>query len=159
MSKERDMLSKLHCQAKVLIVVGSGLLALAPVPAAAETYAILANHGSGWVKQGEYRTLDECNREAAGLSAGAPKAQFGCLGAAALREYMLDQAARQRVYDLQKANPARREAEFQQASVQCAALSRVKVNVKPGARVEYFGTAEQRFSFSRCMTQAGHDLE
>jgi len=153
------MLRKLQCQAKVLIVVGSGLLALAPVPAAAETYSMLANHGGGWVKQGEYRTLDECNREAAGLSASSPKAQFGCLGAGALREYMLDQAARQRVYDLQKANPALREAAFQQASAQCAALSRVKVNVKPGARVEYFGTAEQRFAFSKCMTQAGHDLE
>jgi hypothetical protein len=159
------MFSKLQNQAKVLTVVGSGLLALAPAPAAAETYSMLANHGSGWIKQGEYRTLEECNEEAASLSASFPKAQFGCLGATALRAHELQQERARlasELQQLQQANQqgsARRDTEFQQASARCARRSGVRVNVKPGSRVETLGTAEQRFAFSKCMTQAGHDLE
>jgi hypothetical protein len=88
-----------------------------------------------------------------------------CLGVTALRAYELQQERARlasELQQLQQANQsesARRDAEFQQASVRCARRSGVRVNVKPGSRVETLGTAEQRFEFNKCMTKAGHDLE
>jgi hypothetical protein len=109
---------------------------LAPVPAAAETYSIFANHGNGWINHGGHSTLAGCKLEAAGLSASFPQAQFGCLGATAVRAY-----------------------EFQQATARCARRSGVEHNPKPGSRVQILGTAQERFDFDKCMTKAGHDLQ
>lgn len=145
----------------VLTTVGCGLLALAPVPAAAETYSILANHGNGWINQGEHNTLAGCDQEAARLSASFPKAQFGCLETSALRAYEAQQATARRAYELQQESQratARQASEFEQATARCARRSGVQHNPKPDSRVTILGTERQRFNFDKCMTQAGQDL-
>jgi hypothetical protein len=41
------------------------LLLLTPLPASAETYRMLVNHGLGWTRAGKFATLKECEQEAA----------------------------------------------------------------------------------------------
>jgi len=41
-------------------------------------YRMLVNHGAGWSEAGDFRTLDECNREAV-LYAQKYSAQAGCV--------------------------------------------------------------------------------
>ena len=114
-------------------------LLLTPVPASAESYRMMVNHGQGWSSGGDFRTLKECRVEAAAYAAKY-SAQAGCAEVSLLEQWEY-------------------ETQFQQVSGHCAARARVQIISKPGAKVDILGTEQQRFNFNKCMADNGHPLE
>ena len=102
-------------------------------------YRMLVNHGAGWSDAGDFRTLEECNREAA-IYASKYSVQAGCAAVRALEQ-------------------ADRSAAFQQASKECSRRSRIDVINKPGDKITTFGTQRQQFNFEKCMSEKGQHLE
>jgi len=117
-------------------VAALAVLLLTPLPASAVPYRMLVNHGVGWTPIGDYSTKAECEVEAAAYAA-KHSVQAGCVSVGALEDY-------------------EHEKQFRSVAGACGSRTGVRINLMPGARVEYFGTARQRFDFRKCMTDNGH---
>ncbi len=65
------------CQLRYGALVVLLMLAWAGRAEAQSEYRMLVNHGAGWSEAGDFRTLDECTREAV-LYAAKNSAQAGC---------------------------------------------------------------------------------
>jgi hypothetical protein len=121
------------------VVSISALLLLMPLPASAEPFRMMVNHGIGWSPAGDFKTPKECEQEAAAYAL-QHKAQAGCAP--------LSQVLRWQ-----------NEVQFQQVASSCAADARVQLVVKPGTKATILGTTQQRFDFDRCMAERGQAVE
>ena len=122
------------------LAIACGLVGvMVTVSPAGAGYRILSNHFGVWQEiPGSFESLSRCEAEAA-VHAVKSNTQTGCLSDAQLQVW-------------------RAQHQFEQAANQCAFSSGVQLTLKPGSRVSYLGTAQQRFDFDACMTQSGHDL-
>jgi hypothetical protein len=99
----------------IATVAGVGLMVLSPVSVAAEPHVILANHGAGWVKKGDFSDLSACKLEAGSLSKQFPAAQFGCIGVRAFAAYEAQQAAAQQAGQMLNARDSQNWNRFRDA--------------------------------------------
>src|SRR5260370_4060067 len=106
------------------------MLAWAVSAEAQSEYRMLVNHGAGWSDAGDFRTLEECNREAASY-ASKYSVQAGCAPVSALEQ-------QRRALEQQRA-----DAQFQQTAAECAKRTRVRIIQKPDANISILGTLEQ----------------
>jgi hypothetical protein len=111
------------------VFLATSLLFVA-VPASAETYRMLVNHGLGWTPAGDYRTLKDCENEAA-VYAAQHSARAGCGPLSALDRW-------------------EKELRFQQVAKGCADAAGVEIVLKPDFKATILGTTQKRFAFDKC---------